>query len=67
MRFISYRARTGEGVGLRTAEGHRGLPVAKLDGDLKNPYHNAGFGYAMGPGAGSKGTPITLVFRKAKP
>lgn len=53
--------------GIHVALVDRPEAVVQLDGDLKNPYHNAGFGYAMGPGAGSKGTPITLVFRKAKP
>jgi 2-keto-4-pentenoate hydratase/2-oxohepta-3-ene-1,7-dioic acid hydratase in catechol pathway len=36
MRFISYKTAAGEGVGLRTAEGYRGLPAATLGGDLKS-------------------------------
>jgi 2-keto-4-pentenoate hydratase/2-oxohepta-3-ene-1,7-dioic acid hydratase in catechol pathway len=34
MRFISYRNAQGEGVGLRTTVGYRGLPVAELNADL---------------------------------
>lgn len=34
MRFISYRNAQGEGVGLRTTAGYRGLPVAELNADL---------------------------------
>lgn len=52
--------------GIHVALVDRPEAVVQLEGDRKNPYHNAGFGYAMGPGAGGKGAPLTLIFRKLK-
>ncbi|HYD89266.1 MAG TPA: hypothetical protein VEA80_17440 [Vitreimonas sp.] len=44
MRFISYSTAAGEGVGIRSYDGYRGLPVAELGSDL------AGFiGHGHGP------------------
>lgn len=55
-----------EGIHIALVE--RAEAVIQLDGDLKNPYHNAGFGYELRPGqAHKKGAPITLIIRKAKP
>jgi 2-keto-4-pentenoate hydratase/2-oxohepta-3-ene-1,7-dioic acid hydratase in catechol pathway len=40
MRFISYQTNDGEGVGLKTDRGYRGLSVADLGGDLRSFLHD---------------------------
>lgn len=55
-----------EGIHIALVE--RPESVVQLDGSLKNPYHNAGFGYAIRPARNRKsGTAITLIIRKAMP
>ncbi len=53
--------------GIHVALVERAEAVVQLEGDLKNPYQGAGFGYEIRPGgAGRAGQPITLIFRKGK-
>lgn len=40
MRFITYRSKEGEGVGLRTPDGYRGFSVEVLGGDLRSMLHD---------------------------
>lgn len=54
-----------EGIHVTLVE--RAEAVVQLEGDTKNPYHNARFGYTLRRGAVAKmGQPLTLIFRKAK-
>jgi hypothetical protein len=55
-----------EGVHIALVE--RPEAVVQLEGDVKNPYHNAAFGFEIPPGTlGGKGRQVTLVFRKTRP
>lgn len=40
MRFITYRAGKEEGVAIKSGAGYRGLPVARLGGDLQSFLHD---------------------------
>jgi hypothetical protein len=65
--------KTGSGFwadreGIHIALVERPEALIQLEGDVKNPYHNAAFGFEIPPGTlGGKGRPVTLVFRKARP